>query len=96
MFGVAIDERQTGLRRDCVQPLEGMILAIVKDVCIEQLQVGDRVYTGSTRHLAEEWQTVRSVKGPSASSRTYGVGFGGLTIERQPGTKMRVQIGEDR
>ena len=44
MFGVAIDERQTGLRRDCVQPLEGMILAIVKDVCIEQLQV----VTGST------------------------------------------------
>ena len=96
MCRVAINRRSTGRRRDFVQHLEGMILAIVKDVCIEQLQVGDLVYTGSTRHLAEEWQTVRSVKSPSDSSTTYGVGFGGLTIERQSGTKMRVQIGEDR
>jgi hypothetical protein len=71
-------------------------LTIVKDVFIEQLRVGDRVYTGTTRHLAEEWQTVRSVKSPDAPSNTYGVGFGGLTIERQSGTKMRVLINEDR
>jgi hypothetical protein len=73
-----------------------MILTIVKDILIEHLQVGDLVCTGATRHRAEEWQTVRSVKSPSAPSTTYGVGFGGLTIERRSGTKMRVQIGEDR
>ena len=71
-------------------------MSIVKDIAIEQLQVGDRVYTGTTRHQIEEWQRVRSVKEPTAGSANYGVAFGGLTIERQMGTKMRVQIEEDR
>jgi hypothetical protein len=69
---------------------------IEKDILIENLQVGDLVCTGATRHLAEEWQTVRCIKSPNAPSKTYGVSFGGLTIERPFGTKMRVQIAEGR
>jgi hypothetical protein len=71
-------------------------LTIVKDVLIEQLRVGDLVFTGTTRDLVEEWRTVRSVRRPVTESTTYGVAFGGLTIERRSGTKMRVQIEEDR
>ena len=71
-------------------------MTIVKDVLIEQLRVGDLVFTGTTRNLIEEWRTVRSVKQPETESTTYGVAFGGLTIERPSGTRMRVQIDDDR
>lgn len=59
---------------------QGTTLTIVKDVFIEQLRAGDLVCTGTTRHLVEEWQTVRSVKSPNTPLNTYSVAFGGLTI----------------
>lgn len=66
-------------------------MANVKEVVVEKLEAGDLVYTGPTRHHEGEWQTVRSVEPPKGDSGTYGVRFGGLTMERKRGTKMAVQ-----
>jgi hypothetical protein len=68
-------------------------MASVKDVVVENLEAGDLVYTGPTRHHEGEWQKVRSVEPPKGNSRTYGIRFEGLTMERVPGTKMAVQRG---